>query len=213
MDRIKVCIVEDYHLFREGIKLILNSSADFEVVAEFNNGKELTDVAGTLECDVILMDITMPVMDGYEATKIMSNIRPEIPVLVLSMLSDENSYHNMVSAGAKGFLLKECKAEELFRAIKSVAIGDNYFSQELLRKIIFTHGNQKSGKAVPDISDRELEVLELLCKGLTNVEIAEKLFISQRTVEGHRASMLKKTDTKNTISLILFAIRNGIIKL
>jgi DNA-binding NarL/FixJ family response regulator len=215
MSKTKVVIVEDYQLFREGIKLILNNSYEFEVIAEFDNGKQFIDNLNNITCDVVLMDIAMPEMDGIEATRIATSLLPDVSILILSMLGDENHYHKIISAGAKGFLLKECKADEMFNAIRTVASGDNYFSQELLRKIIFTYGSPTSRKKDDNkaFSERELEVLSLLCQGLSNGEIADKLFISQRTVEGHRASMLKKTDTKNTISLIIHALRNNLIQL
>ena len=134
------------------------------------------------------------------------------------MFGDEDYYYNMVSSGAKGFLLKESKSDELIEAITWVARGENYFSQELLRKIIFKYGPNgfeklKEKIQTTEISSREYEVLKLICQGLSNAEIAERLFISQRTVEGHRARLLKKTNTKNSVSLIMYALKNGLIKI
>jgi DNA-binding NarL/FixJ family response regulator len=217
MEKIRIAIVEDHHLFREGIKLILNNAEEMMVVAEFNNGKEFTDQLEKIDSDVILMDIAMPEMDGIEATRIAIEKNPSLKVLVLSMFGDEDYYYQMINAGAKGFLLKDCKSHELIEAITWIASGENYFSQELLRKIVFKYGASGLGKAPEkssrsEISKREYEILRLICQGFTNAEIAAQLFLSHRTVEGHRANLLKKTNTKNTVNLIMHALKEGLIK-
>ena len=213
----KVIIVEDHPLFREGIKLILVNSQKFTLIGEYTNGKEFIDNLGKEKPDLVLMDIAMPVMDGIEATKLAIEKDPSLKILVLSMYGDEEYYYHMINAGAKGFILKEARSQELLDAMTWVANGENYFSQELLRKIIFKFSPDGMNKLKDktqseEISVREFDVLKLICHGLTNAEIAEQLYISQRTVEGHRASLLKKTNTKNTVSLIMHSLRNGLIK-
>jgi DNA-binding NarL/FixJ family response regulator len=215
---IRIAIVEDHHLFREGVKLILNHTEGFKIVAEFSNGSEFIDALPNLEVDVVLMDISMPVMDGIEATRLAVSKKPDIKILTLSMHGEEEYYYRMLSSGVKGFILKESKSHELIEAVKWVANGDNYFSQELLRKLVFKFGpkgfpKNKGTIQSTDISSREYDVLKLICQGYTNAEIADKLFISPRTVEGHRGSLLRKTDTKNTVALIMFSLKTGLLKL
>ena len=162
------------------------------------------------------MDISMPVMDGIEATKKALEKYPDLPILALSMFGDEEYYYKMVHAGVKGFVLKESGSEELSDAIREITSGNNYFSQELLRKIIINIGNSKLESQVRTptntLTKRESEILRLICQGMSNMEIANMLHLSQRTVEGHKANLLKKTSTKNTVNLIMFAIKNNLVE-
>lgn len=215
---IKVSIVDDHTMFREGIKHILSNTTHIRVVGEYKNGSDFIAELNDSHAEVVLMDISMPEMNGYEATRLALEQKPELKVLVFSNMGNQEYYFKMVSAGAKGFILKETRGEELIVAIEKIADGETYFSQELLKNIIHHYnsttkeiGNLK--KEGLEFTKREIEVLQLLCKGMTNSEIADVLFLSSRTVEGHRANLLKKTDTKNTITLILFAIKNGILPL
>ena len=216
MDSVRISIVDDHHLFREGIKHILINTRNYKVVAEFMNGIDFVNDLPNIETDIILMDIEMPGMDGLEATKKALQLNPDLRILILSSYSEPGYYHSMVEAGVRGFLLKNSTSDELLKAIADVVAGETYFSQDLLRKIIYNYGAEAACKVKTkylkeELSERELEVLQYLCKGLTNAEIADKIFISQRTVEGHRANLLKKTNTKNTVQLIMFAIKNELI--
>ena len=155
-------------------------------------------------------------MDGIEATEITSEKHPEIKVIALSMFSDQEYYHKMISAGVKGFLLKEAGIDELELAIKSVCNSRPYFSQELLRNIIVNMSAPKvtaPGKDPYQLTKREEEVLKLICRGYSNKEISDMLFISQKTVEGHKSNLMIKTNTKNTINLMLFAIKNHLVEI
>ena len=218
MESIKIAIVDDHHLFREGIKHILNNTANYKVVAEYYNGSSFIQALSALTADIIIMDIEMPGMDGLEATHKALLINPQLRILILSSYSEPEYYHSMVEAGVKGFILKNSTSDELLTAISDVINGNTYFSQELLRKIIYSYNFKNTDKpktkdSRDELSEREIEVLNHLCQGLTNAEIADKIFISQRTVEGHRASLLKKTNTKNTVQLILFALKNNWVTL
>jgi DNA-binding NarL/FixJ family response regulator len=214
-EQMRVVIVEDHHLFRKALKLILKSN-NVDVEDEFASGKDFLERLPGLHPDVVIMDIAMPEMDGVETSRQALMMRPDLKILVLSMFGDEDYYYKMISTGVRGFVLKESHPDELMKGIITIAIDENYFSQELLRKIIFKYGSINSFMGKEDVktfSERELEVLNLLCQGMTNAEIAEALHISQRTAEGHRASMLRKTDTKNTVALIMYALKAGIVKI
>lgn len=213
--KFKIVIVDDHMLFREGLRLLIEKEGIGEVVAEADNGLKLLEILKTSIPDVIILDIDMPVMNGFEATEKIVKQYPKANILVLSMHGDQEHYSQLVKAGAKGFVLKTSGKHELENAINSVAQGESFFSSELLRKIIIDLSNpahKQNGDFVKiDFTDRELEVLTLLCTGLTVSEIAEKLFLSVKTIEAHRSKLILKTETKNTIGLILFAIKNKIV--
>ena len=207
--KIKVAIVDDHQLFRNGLKFIIESESDMEVLLEASNGKQFLDYLESLKPDVVLMDINMPEMDGVETTRRALEKFDDLNVLVLSMYGDIEYYNTMIDLGVKGFVLKDIDNDELADAIRRVFHGGNYFSQELLLRLI-KHKPDESGI---DLTKREKEVLELICKGYSNQQISEELYISQRTVERHRSSLLFKTDSKNSISLVVFAIKNGLVKI
>ncbi|MDD2284535.1 MAG: response regulator transcription factor [Paludibacter sp.] len=215
----KIIIVDDHALFREGIKLLIENEGLGEVVAEAENGQVLLDLLGTLQPDLVIMDIEMPVMGGLEATRKALMIRPGLKILVLTMLNDKANYFEMTNAGATGFVLKTAGKQEFEKAIKTIIKGESYFSNDVLRQIILNintvgeHTLNNAGLHREKLSAREIEVLQYFCEGLTVSEIASKLFISIKTVESHRSALLKKTNTKNTINLVLYAIKNNLVSL
>lgn len=213
MEKIRIIITDDHQLFRNGLKILLSSFPEFEVTGEASNGAELIELLRTTKTDVILMDINMPEMDGIEATRKVSSLNPGICVIALSMYGEEEYYYKMVDAGAKGFLLKDSDISEVKEAIVTVMKGGSFFSQELLYHVIqkIKHREQETKSA--NLSRREKEILAKICEGLSNQEIADTLFISKRTVDKHRANLLGKTNSKNTASLILFAIKNKLIEI
>ncbi len=207
-----VMIVDDHALFRNGLKLLLNSFKDFKVVAEAANGLEFLNTIDVLPIDVVLLDIDMPEMNGIEAAQKALLKFPDLKIITLSMYGDEDYYYKMVEAGVCGFLLKDSDIDEVYAALCSVIEGKNYFSQELLQNLLRNIKNTDDSPAeILDLSSREIEIIALICQGLSNLEIGEKLFLSKRTVEKHRANILEKTDTKNTASLVMFAIKNKIV--
>jgi len=212
MDKIKIVIVDDHQLFRNGLKILLNSFPEFEIVAEASNGKEFLDLIGTTKADIVLMDINMPEVDGIEATKKGLKVCPDINIIALSMYGEEDYYYKMVDSGAKGFLLKDSDINEVKEAIHTVNKGGNYFSQELLHHVIQKIKHRELEVKAANLSKREKEILEKICEGLSNQEIADTLFISKRTVDKHRANLLGKTNSKNTASLILYSIKNKLIE-
>jgi len=213
MDRIRIIIVDDHQLFRNGLKILLNAFPDFEVADEASNGFEFMNIISNTKADIALMDINMPDMDGIEATKQALKLYPELNIIALSMYGEEEYYYKMVDAGAKGFILKDSDISEVREAILTVSKGGSYFSQELLYHVIQKIKHRENESKSANLSKREKEVLLKICEGLSNQEIAEALFISKRTVDKHRANLLGKTNSKNTASLILFAIRNKLIEI
>ncbi len=213
MDKKTIVIVDDHEIFREGIKFVLSGIPYLEVIAEASNGKEYLSLIEHYVPDLTLMDISMPLMDGIEATTAAIGKFPEIKIIALTMFSDQNYYLRMIQAGVKGFVLKKSGKYELINAIKAVIEGQNFFSQKLLRKLVINTGNPSYNNSVSliKLSGREMEVLSLICNGLSNNEIAEKLNISYKTVDGHRTNLLSKTNSKNSVSLVMFAIRNKIV--
>ena len=213
MEKIRIIITDDHQLFRNGLKILLNAFPEFEVIGEASNGEEFLKILKNTQADVVLMDINMPEMDGIEATRKGLKLNPEIDIIALSMYGEEEYYYKMVDAGAKGFLLKDSDISEVKEAILTVRKGGSYFSQELLYNVIQKIQHREHESKSANLSKREKEILLKICEGLSNQEIAETLFISKRTVDKHRANLLGKTNSKNTASLILFAIRNKLIEI
>jgi len=213
MEKIRIAIADDHQLFRNGLKILLGAFPAFEVVAEASNGNELLKQLSRSQADIILMDISMPEKDGIEATAEVSKLYPDTKVVALSMYGEEEYYYSIVDAGAKGFILKDSDINEVKEAIETVYKGGNYFSQELLYHVIRKMKNREQEVKSSSLSKREKEILLKICEGLSNHEIAETLFISKRTVDKHRANLLAKTNSKNTASLILYAIKNKLIEI
>jgi len=210
-----IILVDDHLIFRQGLKSIFTIENIANVIGEASNGLELLNLLTHLKPDLVLMDIDMPHMNGLEATEKALELMPELKIIAFSMFSDEEYYYKMIDRGVKGFILKTSGINELENAIKNVMSGDTYFSNELLRKIINNFGHSNSNKpAVQDnLTDREIEILQQICLGLSTDEIAEKLFISPKTVKSHKSNLLEKTVCKNTPALILFAIKNKIVEI
>lgn len=218
MKKIKIIIVDDHGLFREGLKQLLAQSKNIAVIGQASNGIELLDLLNSKIPDLVLMDISMPEMDGIEATKLALNKYPNLKIITISMFGDQEYYYKMIHAGAQGFLLKNSSGKDLFEAIEKVMAGNNYFSTELLQAIILDMPNKRklkfeTDKSLINFTKREKEVLNLLCTGLSSIEIGEKLFISKKTVEGHKNNLLLKTGTKNTVSLVIYAVKNRFIEI
>ena len=215
MQKLKLYLVDDHKLFREGLKLLLSTQDFVKHIYEASNGREFIENLPLTECDVVLMDIEMPEMNGIEATREALHLHPELKIIVLSMYGDEQYYYQMIDAGAKGFMLKNTGIENVIKGIQKVAAGENFFSEELLFNILNNmRDNSKTTADVPDneLSDREMEILYHVCKGESNREIAEALFISKRTVDKHRANLLSKTGCRNTAALVMYAIKNKMIE-
>jgi DNA-binding NarL/FixJ family response regulator len=212
MKKIKIYLVDDHALFREGLKFLLSGLDFIEEIFEAENGEQFISGLKANPADIALLDIEMPVMNGTEAARRALEIFPELKIIALSMYSEENYYASMIDVGASGFLLKNSKFSEVKKAISDVWEGRSYFSPEIVKSVITRFASEKGRSTITeeiDITNREIEILEFICKGLSNAEIAEKLSISKRTVDKHRENLLLKTGSKNTASLVIFAIKQG----
>lgn len=207
----RIVLVDDHALFRTGLRGLLSASGECEVVAEFSDGKDFTQAIGQLHADIVFMDISMPQMNGDEATRIALQENPELKIICLSMYGDEKYYSRMVDAGAKGFLLKDSDIDEVMLAIEEVSCGRDYFCRALMDVISQTMRHPQN--SMDSLSERETDVLIGICRGLSNQEIADNLFISKRTVDAHRANILEKTGCNNTASLVVYAIKNQLVEI
>jgi DNA-binding NarL/FixJ family response regulator len=213
---IKIMIVDDHDLFREGLKYILSKAPEFQITGDASNGVEYLEKLRSIKPDIVLMDIDMPRMNGFEATRQSLEIYPQLKIITLSMHGDQGHYQRMIELGVKGFVLKDSGISELKNAIREVYQGRNYFSQELLMSIILKKDQSPQGEQLRlklDISARELEVLQYICKACTNKQIADSLYISPKTVEGHKAKLMEKTNSSNSVALVLFAIKNHLVEI
>lgn len=208
----RIALVDDHTLFRNGLRGLLEHCAGCRVVAEAAGGEEFLSMLDTLEADVVFMDFAMPGIDGAQTTERALARRPELKIITLSMFGEESYYSRMVQAGARGFVLKDSDIGDVIEAVETVAAGGSYFSPRLLSSLA---GRMRTREDAADeqLSLREREILVAVCRGLSNQEIADELFISKRTVDKHRANILEKTGCKNTASLVVYAIRNGIVEI
>lgn len=213
--RIKVLIVDDHQLFREGLANLISESRDLEIIGQAANGKEAIEMTKTLSPDVILMDIGMPVLNGIEATKIISNDYSNAKVIAISMHSDKQYIKPMLSAGALGYLFKNCSYNQLIEAIRRVNEGQKYLSEEVTDIIVsdYIYGAEAEKDPLGELSKRELEVFKLLAEGETAKKIAEKLFISVKTVGTHKQNIFEKLDFVSDADLIKYAIKIKMIKI
>jgi DNA-binding NarL/FixJ family response regulator len=217
-EKIKIILVDDHKMFREGLKFLLSKIKTIEVIAEAENGEQFIEKLKKTAPDLVLIDINMPIMNGIEATQIARSENPGLKVIALSMNGDESSYYQMIQAGANGFVLKQSGSDELEEAIQTVMNGNDFFSPELLKNIILNISASKKQEANNPMknvifTDREQETLQLICQGLSIKEIADKLFISPRTVEGHKARIMEKMGATNSSNLIIMAIKNKFIQI
>jgi DNA-binding NarL/FixJ family response regulator len=212
---IKVLLVDDHKIVRDGIKVLLQDESDIEVIGEAENGKHALEVLNEITPDLLIVDINMPVMNGIECAREVVKHFPQVKILALTMLNEQEHIKNMVAAGAGGYILKNSGKEELIDAIKTVTSGENYFSDEVKNIIMMnivkrkTMGSKIEGEPIP-LTNREKDVLKYIVQEFTNQEIAEKLFISVRTVDAHRRNLLEKTGARNTAGLVKFALENNI---
>lgn len=214
MANIKVVLADDHKIVRDGIKLMLEPQPGVDVVAEAENGTDVLNKLEDLEVDLVIMDINMPEMDGVTATRNIKDKYPDIKVLALTMSNDDLHIRQMIQAGASGYIMKSAGRNELKDAIETIMSGKHYFSDEATQSIMMDLVKGKGKSSMPDpihITDRELEILELIVKEFTNQEIADKLYISSRTVDAHRRNLLQKTGARNTAGLVKYAFQHNII--
>ncbi len=210
---IKLAIAEDQALFRRGMVMLLRAMSDVEVVLECANGQELLEGVKTQAVDIVLLDLEMPVMDGMECMRRLRQEHPGVKAIVLSMHSEERFIVHLMELGAVGYVPKTAQPHEIEEAVRSVASSGYHFT-ELVSRVLL-HGLVQKKKVKPTfkevdpLTERELDVLRLICQELTTPEIADKLFISPRTVEGHRNSILLKSGARNTAGIVVYAMTKG----
>ncbi len=210
MDIAKVIIVDDHIIFRKGLLTVLNEIDNVKVVGEASNGKHLLDLLRKQSTDIIFMDIKMPVMGGVEATKKVLAKYPEIKIIALTMFEEISYFNEMVEAGASGYLLKKTSTEELEKAIELVLTDECYFSEEFINSVSKYLKPKRKDTSI-NLTEREIEVLELICKGFSNADISKFLGLSPRTIDGHRAKLLEKTGAKNAPNLVMLALKIGLV--
>ena len=216
MSKLRILIADDHTLVRQGLRKILEAHTGWEVVAEAGDGREAIKKALELMPDVVILDISMPRLNGVEAVQQIARRAPNIRILVLTMYVDEAYVNRTVRAGALGYLLKDSADVDLIRAVTAVSKGKSFFSPAVARIILDEYGRQVSEKARRDrydtLSEREREVFQLIAEGLSNKEVADVLHISPATVETHRARLMEKLDVHSTAELVLCAVRKGVIR-
>jgi len=214
MQKIRVLVVDDHTIVRDGICALLALAGDIEVVGEAANGSEALKMVKELETDVVLMDIAMPIMGGLEATRRICKEFPRTKVLVLTQYDDKEYVFPVIEAGAAGFISKAAASSELASGIRSVYHGDAYLSPSVAKFLVegYRHGNrQVSHDPYEQLTNRERDVLKLLVEGYTTQQIADILVVSPKTVEGHKTNLMAKLDIRNRIELVKYALRKGII--
>lgn len=212
---IRVFLVDDHTIVRDGLRSVLLAEPLIEVVGEAANGQELLAQLPTVPTDVVLMDLNMPVLDGLATTQELRKHHARLRILILSMMTHEHTINELLAAGAHGYVLKNADKTEIITAIQAVASGKRFLCSEIgltvLEKLLATEGESAPGAAKDPSrpTSREREVLQLVVTGLTNQQIADKLFTSRRTVESHRQSLLEKTGALNTPALVKYAMEQG----
>ena len=207
---IKIALVDDHALFRNGLRGLIDGKRNCRVVAEASDGSEFLENEEAMGADVVFMDFAMPTLSGDKATQLALECNPNLRIICLSMHGEEKYYSLMVEAGAKGFLLKDSSIEEVFAAIESVMRGEEYICHEVMQALSEAMRRNENAEV---LSEREIDVLLGICRGLSTQEIADKLFLSKRTVDTHRANILEKTGSNNTASLVVYAIKNNLVEI
>ncbi|GAB3757045.1 response regulator transcription factor [Spirosoma pomorum] len=220
MRKIRLGLCDDHNLFRVGMSSILNQVYDFELILEASNGKELIDRISRKTPDVLLLDLQMPVMDGTATADYLRDNFPLVKIIVLTMHDEDRMVLHLLEKGVSGYLLKDAEEGEVEKAIRKVMDEGVYLNEFVSKVMLRKMTNKNKVKPLASnglynskilLSEREKEVLTLLCEGLSTNEISEKIFLSPRTVEGHRLRILEKTGTKNTAGMVAFAFRNNLV--
>ncbi|MBK9569181.1 MAG: response regulator transcription factor [Chitinophagaceae bacterium] len=215
MSKIKIAIADDYKIYRDGLKVGLSKDDNLEIISEADNGEDLMKLLETNAPDVIIMDLKMPIMDGMEATKLVRKNYPAIKVLVVTMYEDDKFIIHLMENGANGYLLKNTEPDEIIKSIYAVYENGYYFNdvvnKALLKKLVLKNNLKPSFNQNIDLTEREQEVLKMICEEKTAAEIAKEIFLSPRSVEGIRQRLIEKIGVRNTAGLVMFAVKNGIV--
>lgn len=211
---IKVILVDDHEIFRKGLKVVLGKLKYVKVIAEAANGIDFLALLKDHSPDIVLMDIEMPKMNGIDATVEALKINPNLNIIALTMFNENDYIQSMIDSGVKGFLIKNINKDTLDKAIQTVLNGGNYYSEELFEFFTKQITKEETPKSTNiKLTKREKEILQLVCEGLGNKEIADILYVSERTIVGHKSNLFIKLECKNTIGLMFFAIKNKLVVL
>lgn len=215
----KVLLVDDHNIVRDGLRALLRGQRHLKIVAEAENGYQALETLAKKEVDLVLIDINMPEMNGIECTEQITKKYPDIRVLALTMMKEEQHIRQMLKAGASGYILKDAGKEELLRGINTVIEGKSYFSSEasqVMMMDLMGGKSSKRSKVTPSeliyLTGRERDVLKLIVKEMTNQEIAKELYISTRTVDAHRRSLLQKIGARNSVGLVKYALEHNLLE-
>lgn len=215
-DNINIAIADDHEIFLDGLSLMLSRQEGFHICARASNGKQLIELVNREKPDVVLTDIRMPIVDGIECTKQLLQENPYLKIIALSMFDEENLIIEMLEAGAKGYLLKNAHKNEVIEAVISVYQNKNYYcnhtSALLASMIVRSKFNPYKQKQPVLLNDREKDIIKLICQQQTTQQIADKIYLSKRTVEGYRIKILEKINAKNIAGVVIFALKNNILK-
>ena len=213
MNTIKILVADDHRVLADGLKALLETEPDFQVEGIAQNGEEVLKLLEEKQVDVVLMDISMPVMDGLETTAKITSLFPKVKVLILTTHDDGGLVNSVFENGASGYILKNAPGEELVRSIRSVAVGQKVISPHLTSKMIdfIQRGKHTPDPKAPKVTRRELEIIQLIAQELTTKKIAAKLFLSPNTIVTHKRNLFVKFDVKNSVGLIRAAIEMGIV--
>jgi DNA-binding NarL/FixJ family response regulator len=218
-EAIRVLVVDDHALFRRGLEMVLGQESDIEVVGEAGDGAEAVDLASTLLPDIVLMDVRMPRRSGIEACTAIKEVVPSAKIVMLTISDDEADLYDAIKAGASGYLLKEISIDEVAAAIRSVAGGQSLISPSMASKLLsefatmIKKGDERQQVPAPRLTDRELEVLKLVAKGLNNRDIAKELFISENTVKNHIRNILEKLQLHSRMEAVVYAVREKLLEI
>ncbi len=207
----RLLIVDDHQMLIDGIKALLQDEKKFDIIAEAHNGNQALEIISNTPIDIVLTDINMPEMNGVELAQKIKSFNPEIKILALSMFSEQQTIRDMVDAGVSGYILKNTGRDELVGALNKIATGGIFFGDEVTNEMMRMMNQQEKSHGQEEsvsLTFREKEILKLIAKEYSNLQIAEELFISERTVETHRKNIFRKTNTKSIVGLIKYAIEN-----
>ena len=214
---IKIVLADDHEIFRDGFRVMLKKQNSIQLIGEAANGEQLVELAESLKPDVIITDIKMPVLDGIEATRYILNKHPGIQVIGLTMFDDDNLIIDMLEAGAKGYLLKSAHKKEIIDAITTVHNNETYYckstSGKLVRMIAQSRFDPYTIFEKPVFNEKELQIIRYICEEISNREIAERMCLSVRTIEGYRDKIQEKIKAKNIVGIVIYAIKTGIYKI
>lgn len=214
MDNLRILLADDHNVLRQGMAQVLDAQPDMVVVAQAGNGREAVELVQTYQPDIVLMDINMPEMDGVEAARRITTAKPEIGIIILSMYRRDDYVFEAIKAGARGYLLKEAELDELLAAIRSVARGEAVIDPAIAGRVLteFRQPKQTIQEQEPSLVDRDVEILRLLAQGLTNQDIADKMFIAEKTVRNRLSLIFNQLHLKNRTQAALYALRKGIVE-